>query len=184
MPGPKQKKEDAEPISSSSGIYGLCLSGQVFYVGQAKNISKRYAQHCSINQNRGKRPVNIWLTDLALQGIKPEISIIEATDDLNSREIYWISHYRSLNRSLLNVSDGGQSMLYLKRAKQDKPWANTHSPVQRRLKGVREAIRTFRRLGRKDLVIKFEERIIQMNDAINKVGLARMNDELWYRHGK
>lgn len=166
------------------GIYSLSDNTGIRYIGQSKNINKRYAQHCSINQNRGKRPVSIWLTDLALKGIKPELSIIEATDSLNIREIYWINYFRSNNYVLLNISDGGQSMTHLKRAKQNKPWHNTHSPVQRRLKGVREAIRIFRRLGRNDLVIKFENKLIQMNDAINKVGINNMNDILWLKHGK
>lgn len=167
----------------AAGIYALTLDGTVFYVGQSKDIDKRYRQHCSINQNRGDRPVCKWITQLYIDGRSPTLQVIEETALLDEREIHWISHYREVNQDLLNVTDGGHSMLHFKRAKQNKPWSGTHSPIQRRLKGVKEGIRFFKRLGRDDLVARYERKLIAMNDAVTKVGRDRMNHELWSRHG-
>lgn len=163
-------------------IYALALQGRVMYVGQAKNINKRYSQHCSLAQNRGNTKVKQWLTRLAESGAKPELIIIEETNEPDIREIHWIKHYRATNSDLLNMADGGQTMGHLRRAKQTNPWGKSHSPVQRRLLGIKRTIKMYERMGDKRSK-HLKLRLIEVNQAIKKVGLKTMNERLWRKYG-
>lgn len=165
------------------GIYALKLNDTVFYIGQSKDIDKRFAQHCSINQNRGNRLIHKWIRDMHEKKMLPQLEVVELTDDLNSREIYWISHFRSIGQATLNMADGGQTTTHFKRSTKDYPWAGHHSPVQRRLMAIKSTIRLMRKIGMDDRALYFEEKLARVNKAIRSYGLENMNRELWSRHG-
>lgn len=163
-------------------IYALTLDNVVMYVGQTYDLNKRYAQHCSLAQNISKKTKRCqWLSEVILDGRKPDIEILERTYDLDVAEIKWIKRYRRTNPNLLNTADGGKTMTYLHRAKQTKPWGKGHSPVQKILMSFRQDERMFRRLGNEKQAEKSRQRYIQSLELIEKVGRDIMNEKLWER---
>jgi len=90
-----------------SGIYALCCpeTNQIRYIGQSENINQRYAAHCSAsNISKQKNYYGNWLRSLKE---KPVLRIIEITNNLDEREMHWISFY-SKNGMLVNVGKGGE----------------------------------------------------------------------------
>lgn len=86
-------------------------SNEVVYIGKAKNPNlRRNSYNCLKANINGKRPVQKWVTNILLTGIKPVFEIIEVCDIINweERECYWIAHFKSTGISLLNVSSGGK----------------------------------------------------------------------------
>lgn len=81
-------------------------TGQI-YIGQSKNIERRFVQHCNLN------PVDV---DIAIQGVNDFVfSIIEETtpDKLNEREKYWIEYYNTYeNEHHYNASAGAGYTLW------------------------------------------------------------------------
>lgn len=85
-------------------IYTLSTSdGCVRYVGKAIDPDKRLKQHlCS----RANTPVARWVRKLRLDGKRPEMRVIEWTNEWEAAERRWIATHRA-NGSLLNLADGG-----------------------------------------------------------------------------
>lgn len=166
-----------------SGIYGLVENGVIMYIGQALDIRKRLAQHCSLAQNRGNRKVNLWLSELLSSNRRPELWILEETLDLDAREIYWIDDYRKVNPGLLNMADGGKSMGHLKRAKQTLPWGRQLAPTQRRLMMLQAWMRAEMKRGDWDEANITHELIRVINEKIKQVGTRKMNLMLWAKYG-
>lgn len=113
------------------GIYALTdpETGDVRYVGQARNIHKRYRQHCNLN-GCAKLPKNRWAAKLARQGAEPGLKVLEETADLDAREIHWIQLLRSQGAKLMNVAEGGKSMRHASEAKAQMPWGRKRAPLQ------------------------------------------------------
>lgn len=168
---------------SKGVIYGLYNQGVLFYIGQSRNLKKRYAQHCSLTQNRKNRLLNQFLTKILISGHIPEIEVIEYTDSLDEREIFWISYYKSKNVSLVNMTNGGNDIVFLRKAKEKMPWENSYSPVQRRLKSIKETLNHFKRSGDLKRVESIGNKLIILNRVISNFGLARMNIKLWEKYG-
>lgn len=167
------------PAAKTAGyIYALSSDGVVKYVGQAKDLKKRYGQHCSLAQNTGKLPRNLWITELLKGNKEPVITSLERTDDIDTAEIKWIKLFRQQGE-LLNIADGGKSMASLHRAKKALPWGKTHSPTQRILMMLKSDIRTMEKLGRPELAEKIRGQYANCVEAINRVGKDRMNILLW-----
>jgi len=174
----------AENEPKNKGIYGLTLMGDVFYVGQSVNIKKRYAQHCSVAQNRGNLKKNILISELLNMGITPGFILLEATENLNDREKYWIKHYRSIGQAFANLSDGSNDMSYPQRAKNLNPWGTGWSPVKRRLIAIKSSISILKKYGNDKSVDRLEKKLFFVNKVIEKVGLKEMNMRLWRKYGK
>ena len=84
---------------------------QIRYVGQTINHpSKRLAQHIHQESRVVSKltHVNSWIRNLKESNLKPTLKVIEecSVEDLNSREIYYISEYKKLH-DLCNHSSGG-----------------------------------------------------------------------------
>lgn len=166
-------------------IYSISYKDEIKYIGQTKNFEKRCSQHCSLAQNRGGRNINRFLYKLLSNGEKPAIEIIDKTDDVDSREIYWIKFYKDKGIDLLNMTDGGTfDYDLLRRKKLEKPWGNTLSPVQRRLMEIKIGIRRNKKKENYQVAEYFEKRYIEINKIIKKFGRQRMNEELWIKYGK
>jgi hypothetical protein len=163
-------------------IYALVDDGVVMYVGQAKNLEKRYRQHCSLAQNRSHRKVCQWLTALLEKSQTPELLTLEITECPDERETYWIEHYRKINKDLLNIADGGKTTAHLRRSKLNTPWGNTHSPVQRRIMVIQRTIKILKKHSPKRAK-RLEGRLIEINTAIKRTGLRKMNMLLWEKYG-
>lgn len=171
---------------AKSGIYALLDGDVIKYVGQSKNIKKRYAQHCSIMQCRSNRDVHKWIRQLIETGRTPSLQILEITDALDEREIYWIAKLRDEGTVLLNMAAGGKDMSHLKRAKKNMPWGNKWSPVQRRLIEIRQCEKSILKYGAEDKTIvtnQFAKRMARLNERIKSVGLDKVNMLLWEKYG-
>jgi len=87
------------------GIYALTdRGGSVRYIGQSKDIERRYRQY---REGRGHSPaLSLWLNGVARA---PGLIILEACDrtHLNNRERWWINQARRLGHALLNGMEGG-----------------------------------------------------------------------------
>lgn len=88
-----------------SGIYSLSCpkSGRVRYIGQSKNIRKRYMAHLN---SRDRSQKDEWVKSLLKDGLKPVIRVEEATDRLNEAEKKHIQKHGIAN--LLNIHHGGE----------------------------------------------------------------------------
>jgi group I intron endonuclease len=81
----------------------------VRYVGKTINTKVRFALHLAEKKGTHK---NNWLHSLKSRGLRPIFEVIETIEnsddtDWQPREIYWISHYRSLGEPLTNLDGGG-----------------------------------------------------------------------------
>jgi len=165
---------------TKAGIYALCLKGEVKYIGQSKNIQKRYRQHCSLAQNVGKTKRNEWLYSILENGIIPELILLEETNDLDSREIYWINKYKDQN--LVNTARGGKLMWHCRKSKESKPWGTKMSPVQKRLCTIKQNINLMKRLGKKESAENMETKLNILLKKIESFGKDKMNMVIWERH--
>lgn len=177
-------QELADRITAGSGIYALVIADKIGYIGQAKNIRKRFLQHCSLNQNRGYSKKQIWLREAILGNKLISLKILEETEDLDNREVYWIKEYRKNFLAEFNMSDGGKTLTYQTSVKDTLPWGRKWSPVRKILMGFRDAISTFKRLGLNDKAKKVEGFIVNANEIIRRVGLKKLNLLLWEKYGR
>lgn len=76
------------------------------YVGQAKDVKKRYEKHISPSGLKGNNYKTRWIKKILSEGIKPEILVIddcklEEADDL---ETFWISTFKKEGHRLTNTN--------------------------------------------------------------------------------
>lgn len=162
-------------------IYALSEGGVVKYIGQTKDLKKRYGQHCSLAQNMGKTLRNEWLRELIIGGSTPVISSLERAEDMDAAEIKWIKKLRDEGSELLNMADGGQTMTHLQRAKAWQPWGKGWSPTQRILIMLKSDIKMMERLGDQDSADRIRKKYDRCVMDIEKVGSDVMNYLLWER---
>lgn len=77
----------------------------VRYVGCTVNPKERMYNHKTAVRYRSD-PVALWVADLLQRGLSPQVIILEETPD-QTREAFWIAHYKHLGHSLTNLSAGG-----------------------------------------------------------------------------
>lgn len=173
-------------LSKVGFIYALSDETGIRYVGQTTNIRKRYSQHCSLAQNLGNSKKQRWIRSLLESGSKPNISILKETLDMNAEEIRQIKLYKSKNCILVNSDDGGPSnFLQANRAKQLLPWKGHLSPVQRRLKSIREGINISRKKGNQEFVKRAEIKQIEVLKKIKPKEIRDyINFTLWEKVDK
>ena len=86
------------------------VTQEIRYVGQTYKILKyRLNEHLQDSKRKKFRNVN-WIKSLLKKDLKPIIELIEecSLDNVDEREIYWISYFRSINSKLNNHDDGGR----------------------------------------------------------------------------
>lgn len=169
------------PAWRPSFIYTLLHEGKVFYVGQTKDTKKRFAQHCSIPQNRGKRKIQAFLFDLLTNWKIPEMKVLFETETPDECEMRIIKEYSDCN--LLNMNEGGKSMIALRRAKKERPWWNKHSPVQKWLLTIKQTLNYFKKIWDQEKVEKYQNMLITLNKKIKEVWLDNMNCLLILKYG-
>lgn len=87
-------------------VYALIdpRDSQVRYIGIARDVFKRYAQHINYPH---KNAENIeWINDLKASGTAPLLKVIETNisdKDIYEREKYWITHYIKSGAALTNI---------------------------------------------------------------------------------
>lgn len=92
-------------------IYKFIFPNKKVYIGQTKNLKRRMYEHNNLNKARAK--VDKAIVEF---GKIKEVEILEEFDtynkeELNKREVYWISHYKSNNEKYgYNVTKGGSTL--------------------------------------------------------------------------
>lgn len=95
-------------------IYALLdpRQGRVRYVGQSIRGICRAHQHANpstlyVESNLHKKH---WILTLVRRGLKPQPLVLEAgiaETDLDTRELFWINHFKKSGASLTNLATGG-----------------------------------------------------------------------------
>lgn len=103
-----------------SGIYMLIdpTTNETRYIGQSKDISRRYYQHLHNNSGNCTYLKN-WMATLSSD---PKLEILEICDlsTINAREKYWIKVYKDNGARLTNLTDGGDGMSGYIRSEESK----------------------------------------------------------------
>lgn len=93
-------------------IYGLHdpRTGAIRYVGfTTATPAKRLKGHISHALTDRRLPVHRWIAKLLRLGLFPFVSELEHGEgEWESRERWWIAHFRLINLDMLNVGDGGE----------------------------------------------------------------------------
>ena len=86
-------------------------TNQVRYVGKTTSLKRRYNQHVS-ECSKIRNHKNNWLLSLKNKNIKPEMVIIDETDndDWIFLEQWYIQLYRSWGYRLTNSTEGGEGV--------------------------------------------------------------------------
>jgi len=86
------------------------ISKEIRYVGKTKDSKDRFRRHMSdYSLIESWTDKNKWLLNLKNSNLEPIMEIIDEGDsnNINSLEVKWISHFRGLGLDLLNMTDGG-----------------------------------------------------------------------------
>lgn len=73
-------------------------TGQIRYIGIAKNVFRRYGQHLNGNAE--------WIEDIKSVGMIPTFTILERcvnNANIHERERHWIEYYLALGAKLTNI---------------------------------------------------------------------------------
>jgi hypothetical protein len=87
-------------------IYALADpdSGEIRYIGQSKNVWKRYASHLMMLQ--GSAAKHIWFQELQQRWKMPVLKILEdglSPEEANERERQWIAYYALEGSRMVNI---------------------------------------------------------------------------------
>jgi hypothetical protein len=94
---------------------------QIRYIGIARDVYKRYAQHLNHPHTNDRK--NAWMAEIKQAGIVPALTILESNVEeaiIHERERHWIHHYLTLNAPLTNIMHGTQPSYDGQRAMQNK----------------------------------------------------------------
>lgn len=96
--------------SKITKIYSLdCpITGEIKYIGKTiKSLNNRLSGHI-VDSRRDRRKVSNWIKSLMGKGLKPNICLIEETENWEFEEQFYISYFRFLGFNLKNLSSGGE----------------------------------------------------------------------------
>lgn len=107
----KSGKSEGKRIGGAVAIYTLSdpRTGSIRYVGKATDPTRRLSQHLRQRADQNMTPVREWVAGLALDGVKPVMSVVEwcGEHEWKCREVEQIKAYRDAGNDLLNVARGG-----------------------------------------------------------------------------
>ena len=100
------KMENCSVNQVYSGVYKITFPNQKIYIGRSKNIYRRMLEHN--NDFRNKLPIEYAIMKYGKITEFDIIELINNTDEMKQREIYWIKYYDSTNKEKgYNISLGG-----------------------------------------------------------------------------
>jgi len=108
------------------GIYKITnnLNGKV-YIGQSVDIEKRWKQHLYAVSHGHKTLLYVAMRRSGVENWSFEV--VEETEDLDIREVYWIEWYKHHGKGVYNWKLGGQHYMG------EKKDPNYVSPYDRRI---------------------------------------------------
>jgi hypothetical protein len=166
-----------------SGIYALKLNDTIFYIGQSNNIYKRYKDHCRLSNNKSNTKRCNWLSSLIKKGEFPELEILEITNNLDSREIFWIKHYLDLGQATCNGNEGGKTLFYANKVKSESVYNGKWTPLQRFMQMIRQNQKIHKRLNNLEYVKRSEDVIDLLLFLEKIVGKDYLNQKLAKKYG-
>lgn len=94
-------------MKNISGIYALLDpdTKDIRYIGQSKNIHKRFVSH---KNTKNDLPVSRWVLKLKEAGKLPHLQILVICDNPVDIEKEIIAKYKSTGSNLLNLHEGGR----------------------------------------------------------------------------
>lgn len=99
-------------------IYSLTdpITNEIRYIGKTGNIHNRLLAHISKSKTSNTH-VGRWIKSLLNKGLLPILDIVEECPSSiwETREIYWISYYKSLYPNLCNIQKGGNQPVSIKK---------------------------------------------------------------------
>ncbi|NCP97776.1 GIY-YIG nuclease family protein [archaeon] len=152
------------------------------YIGQTtQNIHKRFYQHC-VRKN------NYYLSNAikkygAENFIIEEIDRADSFDELNTKEIYYISYYNSTDNKIgYNISEGGHSPIL--RGEKNGMYGKTHSDeVKKRLSDIIKGKTWVERLGEeKALICKQKMSKNNLGSKRSEETKQKMSDNHWLKN--
>jgi len=111
---PLERRQKASMLPQDEvTIYALCdpASGEARYVGKTRYTTERRLTYHMSAARHSKTASARWLMTLKVNGFRPSVAELEKVDvnaDWQSREIFWIAHFRQMGARLLNLTDGGE----------------------------------------------------------------------------
>jgi predicted GIY-YIG superfamily endonuclease len=90
----------------SCGVYKLIAPNSKIYIGQSKNIERRFIEH-RYASFKGQAKLYNSIRKYGFENFKREILEICSEDQLNKREIYYIDLYKAATTGL-NSTTGGE----------------------------------------------------------------------------
>ena len=105
----------------AKGVYALLdpVTGIIAYIGQSKNISKRYSQHVKSCANKALKS---WICRLSNAGMSPDMIILEESDSPVDAEKHWIDRAKAAGIVLFNIHEGGRYPSHAHAEKKAKIW--------------------------------------------------------------
>lgn len=148
-------------------IYTLAhpLTGEIRYIGKTvQKLKYRLTQHLTEKSNHKRAN---WIKSLKKQNLKPMIESLEecSWEESSTREIYWISQFKTWGFRLTNLTEGGDGNLGLKPTEEAilklkaslKEYYKTHTSAMKGKKHSEESKRNMRE-NRKPAVFSKETR--------------------------
>lgn len=133
-------------MSNKNLIYGLQdpETNEIRYIGKSTKGLKRPHEHKNEYSLKHSSHKNNWIKSLFAKNLMYGIVVLEEginADQLDTREIHWIAHYKSTGAFLTNGTDGGEGALGREVSEQTrklmgekkKGWFETKGPTQAQL---------------------------------------------------
>lgn len=164
----------------SIGIYKVTSPSGKTYIGQSVDIERRFKHYANLNNIKGQIKVYHSMKKYGYENHTFEM-IEECTlDELDSREIYWISYYQS-NIIGLNISEGGNTLGKLnkgkKRSEETKQKIsatkkqNPRILTQNVIETCRQASTTTKPVYQYDLDGNYVNHYVSINEAARQLGI-------------
>ncbi len=84
-------------------------TGEVRYVGKAKNLHNRLYRHLYYSKRDTCSKCKAWIRSLANNGMVPIMQEIDQVEDWVYWEQFYISYFRFIGSDLLNMTPGGNA---------------------------------------------------------------------------
>lgn len=130
-------------------IYGLKdpKTGQVRYVGKSSSGMKRPSEHFRAHKLHKKCHKSSWIKSLAVQGLQPEIIVLETLDSkdaLSDAEMKWIAHLKAQGHPLTNHTVGGEGVSGWKHSPETKNKIGKASKARQTKTWIAQRVQAFR----------------------------------------
>lgn len=108
-----------------TGIYKITNPDGLVYIGQSKDVGRRFKQH-RVNNWMPRNPLGASMIKYGKNAHKYELLHECTIDELNKYEVYYIKKYNSKTPNGLNVSCSGSEKNGKLTTKKQATWLRSH----------------------------------------------------------